>query len=240
VPVTDAGRRLDDPVIASPPAPAKPAEDNAELTLTAARTAIRHEAQALEELASRLDTTFVRAVDLLQRTAGRVVVSGLGKSGAVGRKLAATLACTGTPAFFVHAAEAHHGDLGMVLPEDTLLAISFSGRTAEVVDFARAVHGRGSRVLAIAGHTDTPLGALADVTLALHVVGEADPMGITPTTSTTATIALGDALAVALMTLSGFGTDEFHERHPGGDLGERLSQRRTDAPSSSATDEGPR
>ncbi|HSS68605.1 MAG TPA: SIS domain-containing protein [Nocardioidaceae bacterium] len=164
------------------PAPpgVKPAEDNPDLTLEAARATVRHEAAALEQLAAHLDSAFV------------------------------------------HAAEAHHGDLGMVVPDDTLVAISFSGATVEVLDFARAVRERGSSIIAIVGRPDSELGRLADHTLLLHVEIEADPIGVTPTTSSTATLALGDALAVALMTLSGFDVAQFRRHHPGGHLGERL------------------
>jgi arabinose-5-phosphate isomerase len=154
---------------------------------------------------------------------GRVVVTGLGKSGLVGAKLAATLASTGTPAFFVHAADALHGDAGMVGPDDLLLAISKSGTTAEVVRFAEVVATRGVEVLAMTGcGGSSPLCRLASAAIDIGVTSEADPFDLVPTTSTTVTLVVGDALAVALMVARGFGPGDFHQHHPGGALGARL------------------
>jgi arabinose-5-phosphate isomerase len=152
-----------------------------------------------------------------------VVVTGLGKSGLVGAKLAATLASTGTPAFFVHAADALHGDAGMVGPEDLLLAISKSGSTAEVVRFAEVVGARGVEVVAMTGcGGSSELCKVATATVDIGVTSEADPFDLVPTSSTTVTLAVGDALAVALMVARGFGPTDFHQHHPGGALGARL------------------
>jgi arabinose-5-phosphate isomerase len=173
----------------------------------------------LEVMLARLDDTFVRVVERIEAADGRVVVTGLGKSGLVGRKIAATLASTGTPAFFVHAAEALHGDAGMVLGADILIAISNSGETDEVVQFARIARDRGTVVIALTGLTDSTLGREADETLDIGVDREADPHGLAPTASTMVTMAVGDALSIALMALRGDGPDSFLRNHPGGSLG---------------------
>jgi arabinose-5-phosphate isomerase len=163
------------------------------------------------------------ALERLLAVPGRVVVTGLGKSGLVGAKLAATLASTGTPAFFVHAADALHGDAGMVTADDLLLAISKSGTTAEVVRFAEVVQRRGVPVVAITGCGGaSALCALADATVDIGDGSEADPFDLVPTTSTAVTAVVGDALAVALMVARGFGPEDFHRHHPGGALGVRL------------------
>lgn len=193
--------------------------DRADRILNAGRTALQHEAAMVEAVAARLDRAFVDAVELIMKADGRVAVTGLGKSGLVGRKIAATLASTGTAAFFVHAAEAHHGDSGMVLPSDVLVAISNSGETAEVVGFSRMVRARGTAVIAMVGARESTLGREADVFLDIGVVREADPLDLAPTASTTVTLAMGDALAVALMDLRGFRREDFFQDHPGGSLG---------------------
>jgi arabinose-5-phosphate isomerase len=163
------------------------------------------------------------ALDLLLATRGRVVVTGLGKSGLVGAKLAATLSSTGTPAVFVHAADALHGDAGMVAPGDLLLAISKSGRTPEVERFVRMVQARSIPVVAMTGcGGSSVLCELADAVIDIGVEREADPHDLAPTTSTAVTAVVGDALAVALMVAKGFGPADFHEHHPGGALGARL------------------
>ena len=165
------------------------------------------------------------ALDCMLATTGRVVVTGLGKSGLVGTKLAATLASTGTPAFFVHAADALHGDAGMVTQGDLLLAISKSGTTAEVLHFAEVVRRRGVPIVAMTGcGGSAPLCALADARIDIGVGTEADPFDLVPTASTSVTAALGDALAVALMVARGFGPADFHRHHPGGALGARLEE----------------
>lgn len=173
----------------------------------------------LQVMLERLDDGFVRVVEQIEAAEGRVAVTGLGKSGLVGRKIAATLASTGTPAFFVHAAEALHGDAGMVLGADLMIAISNSGETAEVVQFARMAHERGTVVIALTGITDSTLGREADETLNIGVDREADPHGLAPTASTMVTMAVGDALSIALMALREDGPDLFLRNHPGGSLG---------------------
>lgn len=190
--------------------------------LEVARSVLATEAAGLSALAAGLDDSFALAVALLAGIAGRVVVSGMGKSGHVARKIAATLASTGTPALFVHPAEASHGDLGMVVTGDALVALSNSGETAELADLIS--HSRRFRLplVAITARRDSSLASAADVTLLLPATAEACPMGLAPTTSTTMQMALGDALAVALLTRRGFTAAEFRQFHPGGRLGGRL------------------
>ncbi|MGH3626696.1 MAG: KpsF/GutQ family sugar-phosphate isomerase [Sciscionella sp.] len=173
----------------------------------------------VESVADRLGQPFVDAVELILDADGRVAVTGLGKSGLVGRKIAATLSSTGTPAFFVHAAEAHHGDAGMVLPADVMIAISNSGETAEVVAFAHMAHARGTGVIALVGVLDSALAREADVFLDIQVEREADPLDLAPTASTTVTMAMGDALSIALMVLRGYRPEDFFLNHPAGALG---------------------
>ncbi len=180
------------------------------------------EAAAVEALSARIGDAFVHACALLLACKGRVVVSGIGKSGHVGRKIAATLASTGTPAFFVHPAEASHGDLGMITPDDVLLALSNSGTTAELLAIMPLVKRRGARLIAMTGNPDSALARLADVHLDAAVAREACPLNLAPTASTTAALALGDALAVALLDARGFGPEDFASSHPGGALGRRL------------------
>ena len=180
------------------------------------------EAAGLHALAAGLAASFARAVDLLARATGRVVVSGMGKSGHVARKIAATLASTGTPALFVHPAEASHGDLGMIVPGDAVLALSNSGETAELADLVAHSRRFGLPLVAITARAGSTLAAAADVALMLPAAAEACPMGLAPTTSTTMQMALGDALAVALLTRRGFTAADFHQFHPGGRLGTRL------------------
>jgi arabinose-5-phosphate isomerase len=182
-------------------------------------------ATALEVAAAceRFEATARHVLPLLLDVKGRVVVTGLGKSGHIGSKLAATLASTGTPAFFVHAADALHGDAGMVCRDDLLLAISKSGATAEVLHFARMVAKRGVTVVAMTGcNGDSELAALATATIDTRVGNESDPWDIVPTSSTAVALAVGDALAVALMVARDFGPSSFREHHPGGALGARL------------------
>lgn len=191
-------------------------------SLAAAAAAVRHEAAAVAGLAERLDARFLAVVDRIADGRGRVVVAGLGKSGIIGRKIAATLASTGTPATFVHAAEALHGDSGMVTPDDILLVISASGETVEACHFARIVADRGVPVVALVGKPDSTLGRCADHVLDVSVPREADPLNLAPTSSTTATLVMGDALAAALMARRGFTAQDFAVFHPAGSLGARL------------------
>ena len=190
--------------------------------LEAGRAALDQVVREVQVAAERFDAV-LPALERLLAVRGRVVVTGLGKSGLVGAKLAATLASTGTPAFFVHAADALHGDAGMVGPDDLLLAISKSGSTAEVVRFAEVVAARGVEVVAMTGcGGSSALCKLATATIDIGVTTEADPFDLVPTSSTAVTLVVGDALAVALMVARGFGPADFHAHHPGGALGARL------------------
>jgi arabinose-5-phosphate isomerase len=190
--------------------------------LDTARTVLATEAAGLRALAASLDEEFARAVDLLAGAAGRVAVSGMGKSGHVARKIAATFASTGTPALFIHPAEASHGDLGMIVNGDAVLALSNSGETAELADLIAHTRRFALPLVGITGRAGSALAGAADVALVLPAAREACPMGLAPTTSTTMQLALGDALAVALLTRRGFGPADFHRIHPGGRLGARL------------------
>lgn len=187
-----------------------------------ARRVLRIEAQAVLDLAARVGEDFARAVELILKRHGRVIVTGVGKSGHIGRKLAATLASTGTPAYFVHAAEAAHGDLGMITPEDVVIALSNSGTSAELLTIVPMVKRQGARLVSITGNPDSPLAREADVHLDAMVAEEACPLNLAPTASTTAALALGDALAVALLDARGFAAEDFARSHPGGALGRRL------------------
>ncbi len=199
-------------------------ETQARRVLALGRETLAIEADAIRALQARLgdDDSFVRAAGLIFACSGRVVVSGMGKSGHVGRKIAATLASTGTPAFFMHPGEAAHGDLGMVTPNDILIAISNSGESSELLDILPAVKRMGTRVIAMTGKPASRLAKLADVHLNIHVDKEACPLNLAPTTSTTVTLAMGDALAVALLDVRGFREQDFALSHPGGALGRRL------------------
>lgn len=190
--------------------------------LAVARDVLAAEAAGLRALSVSLDARFDEAVERLAACAGRVVVTGMGKSGLVGRKIAATLASTGTPALFVHPAEASHGDLGMILPGDAVLALSNSGETAELADLVAHARRFGLPLLAVTGRAASTLARAADVVLLLPPAPEACPMGLAPTTSTTMQLALGDALAVALLTRRGFTAGDFSANHPGGRLGAQL------------------
>ena len=187
-----------------------------------ARGVIEIEADALHALAQGLDERFERAVDLLAKAKGRVIISGMGKSGHVGHKIAATLASTGTPAQFVHPAEASHGDLGMVTRDDVALVLSNSGETPELSDLIAHVKRNGIPLIAIASKPESTLRRAADIGLPLPKAPEACPMGLAPTTSTTATLALGDAIAVALIDRRDFQPQNFRMLHPGGSLGSKL------------------
>ena len=190
--------------------------------LDMAKRVLRIEAQAVTDLVARLDDSFARAVALILACKGRVVVSGIGKSGHVARKIAATLASTGTPAYFVHAAEAAHGDLGMITREDILVVLSNSGESDELLTIVPLVKREGGKLIAITGNPDSSLAREADAHLDAGVAEEACPLNLAPTASTTAALAMGDALAVALLDARGFGAEDFARSHPGGALGRRL------------------
>ena len=190
--------------------------------LAMGRQVLDIEASALTELSSRLDAQFARAVALILASRGRVIVCGIGKSGHVGRKIAATFASTGTPAYFVHAAEAVHGDLGMITGDDVLIAISNSGENDELLTVIPLFKRQGGRLIAITGNEESSLAREADVHLDARVAQEACPLNLAPTASTTAALALGDALAVALLDARGFGAEDFARSHPGGALGRKL------------------
>ena len=190
--------------------------------LESARRVLRLEAEGLEKLASSLKEPFVDALDLLFAMTGRIVVTGMGKSGHVARKIAATLASTGTPALFIHPGEASHGDLGMIKKGDAVIALSNSGETAELADLLAYAKRIEIPLIAIAGVATSALATSSDVALIFPKITEACPMGLAPTTSTTVMMALGDAIAVALLERRGFSPDDFHELHPGGRLGQRL------------------
>ncbi len=190
--------------------------------LQLARDTLDIEAAALQGLKARLDQRFVRAVEMMLNVRGRVVVTGMGKSGHIGRKIAATLASTGTPAMFVHPAEASHGDLGMIKPVDVVLAISNSGESDELVAILPVLKRQGVPLIAMTGGLQSSLARHADVVLDSSVEKEACPLNLAPTASTTAQLALGDALAVALLDARGFKPEDFARSHPGGSLGRRL------------------
>ncbi|MCA8068423.1 arabinose 5-phosphate isomerase KdsD [Burkholderia vietnamiensis] len=198
------------------------AKINDDRALALARDVLDIEADAVRALRDQLDGDFVQAVALLLGCRGRVVVSGIGKSGHIARKIAATLASTGTPAFFVHPAEASHGDLGMVTADDVFIGISYSGESEELVAILPLVKRIGAKLIAITGRAESSLGKLADVHLNAAVSKEACPLNLAPTASTTAALALGDALAVAVLDARGFGSKDFARSHPGGALGRRL------------------
>ncbi|MCD6360488.1 MAG: KpsF/GutQ family sugar-phosphate isomerase [Armatimonadetes bacterium] len=190
--------------------------------LEQARETLRIETEALQGLIDRLDERFIEAVELLLNMRGRVIVTGIGKSGAIGAKLAGTLASTGTAAYFMHAAEAVHGDLGMVSSDDVAIMITNSGETDELVRILPAIKRRGASIIAICGNEGSTVGREADVLLDASVEREACPLGLAPTSSSLAELALGDALAMALMRARGFTIEEYGETHPGGQLGKRI------------------
>ena len=183
---------------------------------------IRLEIEAVQELLPRIDADFVRACELILDCKGRVVVVGMGKSGHIGNKIAATLASTGTTAFFVHPAEASHGDMGMITRDDIVLALSNSGSTAEIVTLLPLIKRLGIRLISMTGNPNSPLAQAAEVNLDASVSQEACPLNLAPTSSTTASLVLGDALAIALLEARGFTAEDFAFSHPGGALGRRL------------------
>ena len=192
-----------------------------ERLLTMADRVLRLEAESIAALRGRLDDRFVEAVDLLRRCRGRVIVTGMGKSGLIGRKIAATLASTGTPAYFLHPAEGVHGDIGMMAREDVVLALSNSGETDEVLAVLPAIKRLGVSLILLTGGADSTLAGQADVVLDVGVSEEACPMNLAPTSSTTAALAMGDALAMALLDLRGVRAEDYAALHPRGNLGWR-------------------
>jgi arabinose-5-phosphate isomerase len=189
---------------------------------------LRTEANAIAGLADRLDQHFVSACQTLFDCQGRVLVMGMGKSGHIGKKMAATFSSTGTPAFFVHPAEAAHGDFGLITQQDTLVALSYSGETPEIITLLPLLKRKGIPIILITGSPESTLAVHADIILDIAVTKEACPLGLAPTTSTTTSLALGDALALALLRLRGFTKDDFAYSHPGGRLGRRLLLRISD------------
>ena len=200
--------------------PARSAEKSihSETSLDLARRVLAIEADAVRGLIERIDQRFLDAVELIEKRKGRVVVSGMGKSGHIARKIASTLASTGTPAYFVHPAEASHGDLGMIESGDVFIAISYSGASEELLQIVPLVKRRGAKLIALTGKPDSALAREADVHLDAGVAQEACPHNLAPTASTTAALALGDALAVALLDKRGFSADDFARSHPRGQL----------------------
>ena len=205
--------------------PDKPTNDE---LLKLASEVLAIESRAVDALRDRLGDEFIAACELCLETSGRIVVSGMGKSGHVSNKIAATLSSTGTPAFFMHPAEASHGDLGMITSQDLLLAISYSGETMEIVTILPVVKRMGAKLLSITGNPKSTMAKAADVHLDISVNEEACPLNLAPTASTTATLAMGDALAVALLNSRGFTAEDFARSHPSGNLGKRLILRVSD------------
>lgn len=198
------------------------------LLIKQARNTLQIEIEAISCVAANLGQDFVNAAQLLLDTSGRVIVCGIGKSGAVGRKIASTLASTGTPAFFVHPAEAMHGDLGMICDGDVVIMLSNSGETNEILDILPAVKRRQVKLISICGDANSSLGKASDAFLDAHCEREACPLGLAPTASAVVALALGDALAMALMAARGFTAEDYAESHPGGALGRRLLLRVSD------------
>jgi arabinose-5-phosphate isomerase len=207
----------------------KPAKASARASaLTLARNVLSIESRAVSALASRLDQNFVRSLDMILGCTGRVIVSGIGKSGHIARKIASTMSSTGTPAYFVHPAEASHGDLGLVQPNDLLIALSYSGETSELLNIIPLIKRQGAKLIAITGNSKSTLAVQADAHLDAWVEQEACPLNLAPTASTTAALAMGDALAVSLLDARGFSSEDFARSHPGGSLGRRLLTRVSD------------
>jgi arabinose-5-phosphate isomerase len=195
---------------------------NADQVLARARAVLQAEADAVAALMPRLNGDFVKACELILACKGRVVVTGMGKSGHVGNKIAATLASTGTPAFFVHPGEASHGDIGMITAQDAVLALSNSGETGEILTILPIIKRLDITLIAVTGRADSTLGRAANVVLDVSVPAEACPLNLAPTASTTATLAMGDALAIALLEARGFTPEDFARSHPAGSLGRKL------------------
>lgn len=196
--------------------------------VSSALRTIRLEADAVIALTERIDGQFTAACELILNCSGRVIVTGMGKSGHIGRKIAATLASTGTPAFFVHPGEASHGDLGMITKNDIVLAISYSGSSSEVVTLLPLLKRAGIKIISMSANPHSTLGEVAEINLDISVVHEACPLDLAPTSSTTATLVMGDALAIALLEARGFTAEDFAFSHPGGALGRKLLLRVAD------------
>ncbi|EHQ8971743.1 MULTISPECIES: KpsF/GutQ family sugar-phosphate isomerase [Enterobacteriaceae] len=190
--------------------------------ISLAKRVFRIESDAIADLIDRIDDDFAKSVDSILKTSGRTIICGMGKSGIIGKKIAATLASTGTPSFFMHPGEAYHGDLGMVTPQDVFIAISFSGETDEVVKLLPFLRDNGNLLIAITGRPESTLAEAANYHLNINVKEEACPLHLAPTSSTTATLVMGDALAIALMEARNFRPENFARFHPGGALGRRL------------------
>ena len=190
--------------------------------LDLARQVLNIEADAIRALTQRIDGNFLQALNLILECKGRVIVSGMGKSGHIARKIASTMSSTGTPSYFVHPGEASHGDLGMVTAQDVFIALSYSGESEELLTIVPVLKRQGAHLISLTGNPQSSLALAADVHLDGSVAQEACPMGLAPTASTTAALALGDALAVALLDAKGFGEEDFARSHPGGSLGRRL------------------
>lgn len=201
---------------------ATPKPEQVELFCRLGRAVIETEAASVAALAERIDHDFARACRLLLECKGRIVVTGMGKSGHIGNKLAATFASTGSPAFFVHPGEANHGDLGMITPEDVVIAISYSGTSHEIISILPVLKRLGVPLISLTGNPKSPIATTSDVHIDVSVEKEACPLGLAPTSSTTATLAMGDALAIALLEARGFTAEDFALSHPGGMLGRRL------------------
>jgi arabinose-5-phosphate isomerase len=202
--------------------PTTPADRSLAADLALARQVLETEAAAIRGLIECLDERFTQAVDLIAGCRGRVIVTGMGKSGIIARKIAATLSSTGTSAFFVHPADAVHGDLGALQMEDVVLALSHSGETYELLRLLEAIRRLGAKLIALTGQVNSTLGQAADIVLDCHIDEEACPLNLAPTASTTASLALGDALAMTVLVRKGFKEEDFANLHPGGKLGKRL------------------
>ena len=193
------------------------------MVIEQAKQVLKIEAHGILGLVDKIGPEFKRAVELILKSKGRVILTGMGKSGLVARKIAATLNSTGTPSLFLHPAEAIHGDLGMVTPDDIVLAISNSGKTAEINAILPLLKKMGAKIISFTGDPDSPMALASDIVIDVGVEREACPLGLAPTASTTAALAMGDALAVALINKRRFGREDFRKFHPGGSLGERLA-----------------
>jgi len=187
-----------------------------------AKETLQIEAQAILNLIDRIDESFVQAIEVLYNCKGRIVVTGMGKSGIIGKKIASTLASTGSPALFLHSAEAAHGDLGMITRDDVVIALSNSGETKEVTELIAPIKRRGATIISLTGNPSSTLAKHSDIAINVFVEKEACPLGLAPTASTTAALAMGDALAVSLLEKRGFKEQDFASLHPGGNLGKRL------------------
>lgn len=198
------------------------------MSIEAAKEVLKIEEQGLAAVRERIGEEFVRAVEIILSSPGRLVITGIGKSGIIGQKISATLNSTGTPSFFLHPVEAMHGDLGMVMAGDVVLAISYSGETAELNGLLISLKERGNQIIAMTGGKNSSLAAAADIVLDIRVPKEACPLGLAPTASTTATLAMGDALSVVLLNRKKFQPEDFRLNHPGGSLGQRLKVKVTE------------